>query len=370
MLSQSVRRCGRRAASSSSPLPLLLGRSCAGAGQQYQQQSWRYATTLVLSEPIEKGGTAVPLPTCSAVTAAKRLGNDDVAVLVVGCTDGGGGPPTQVPEGATKLICAGFNNLERRHLTPETVAAAVKQVCDASDGDVVAVVGTSTKFGATVVPRIGALLKSSPVTDIVDVIDGTTYVRPMYAGNALAKVKSNETSPVKVLSVRPTSFEKAPYVEASNVETIDVESPFLNTEWIGASVSGDSDGEDAGPDLGSARIVVSGGRGLKSGDNFELLRKLAAKLGRSQTAIGASRAAVDAGMVPNDMQVGQTGKVVAPDLYVAVGISGAIQHLSGMKDSKVIVAINKDPEAPIFTVADYGLEADLFDAVPELADKL
>lgn len=202
---------------------------------------------------------------------------------------------------------------------------------------------------------------------LVSFILSDTYVRSMYAGNALAKVKAKDE--VKVLSIRPTSFEKAPLeaVAADAVSTVDGVEPYAGSEFVGASESGN---KGSRADLGSARVVVSGGRALKSGDNFAILEKLADALDAESAAVGASRAAVDAGMVPNDLQVGQTGKVVAPDLYVAVGISGAIQHLSGMKDSKTIVAINKDPEAPIFQVADYGLVADLFDAVPEMTDKV
>lgn len=188
-----------------------------------------------------------------------------------------------------------------------------------------------------------------------------TFIRPMYAGNVLGKVVSKE-SPLKVLSIRPTSFDKAELVDATNVQSLEGVEPFTKAAWKSEQVS-----KSDRPDLGSAAIVVSGGRGIKSGDNFPILEKLADKLG---AAVGASRAAVDAGFCPNDWQVGQTGKVVAPNLYIACGISGAIQHLSGMKDSKCIVAINTDPEAPIFQVSDYGLKEDLFKAVPEMTEKL
>ena len=189
-----------------------------------------------------------------------------------------------------------------------------------------------------------------------------TFVRPMYAGNVLGKVVSKGAEPIKVISIRPTAFDKAALVDASDVETVDGVTAFDKAQWVSESVS-----KSDRPDLGSAATVVSGGRGIKSGDNFPMLEALADKLG---AAVGASRAAVDAGFCPNDWQVGQTGKVVAPDLYIAAGISGAIQHLSGMKDSKCIVAINTDPEAPIFQVADYGLNADLFQAVPEITEKV
>lgn len=308
----------------------------------------RYASTLVLSEPLING--VVSPATQSTVTAAQQLSSDaDISLLVVDES-----APTQVPAGVSHVYHVACGDR-----LSETVAEAVKVVAGKKDfGHIVA---PNSKFGSTVVPRAAALLSLSPVTDVIDIESEDTFVRPMYAGNALAKVKAHDTT--KFISVRPTSFEKADLVDApASIESVDDVTFFSKSKWQSESVS-----KSDRPDLGSANIVISGGRGLKSGENFALLETLADKLG---AAVGASRAAVDAGMVPNDMQVGQTGKVVAPDLYIAVGISGAIQHLSGMKDSKTIVAINKDPEAPIFTVADYGLQADLFEAVPELTEKV
>eukprot|EP00566_Odontella_aurita_P014886 CAMPEP_0113596632 /NCGR_PEP_ID=MMETSP0015_2-20120614/40459_1 /TAXON_ID=2838 /ORGANISM="Odontella" /LENGTH=350 /DNA_ID=CAMNT_0000504199 /DNA_START=168 /DNA_END=1220 /DNA_ORIENTATION=+ /assembly_acc=CAM_ASM_000160 len=325
-------------------------------------QSVRDATTLVVSEPPPSSGPALPPSTLSAVTAAAKFGHP-ITLLVV-APEGFTVDTSHVPPEVSSVVTAHTKGGEHTHLLSETVAEAVKAATEANTDDPYThIVAAHTKFGSSYVPRVGALLGVSPVPDVVDILDEETFVRPIYAGNALAKVKSTD-SPLRVLSVRPTAFEKADASAGSpsaSVSDLDVPTQSL-TEWLGESVT-----KSDRPDLGSASVVVSGGRGMKSGENFVILEKLADKLGG---AVGASRAAVDAGFVPNDMQVGQTGKVVAPDLYIAVGISGAIQHLSGMKDSKVIVAVNKDAEAPIFQVADYGLVADLFNAVPELTEKV
>jgi len=223
------------------------------------------------------------------------------------------------------------------------------------------VVCSANTFGKNLMPRIAAHIDTSQVSDIIKVISPDTFLRPIYAGNAFATVKSNDTK--KCVTIRPTSFDPCESTGGTApIENLEISEEFSNTKFIKREeIKSDR------PELGTARIVVSGGRGMQSGDNFKLITDVADKLG---AAIGASRAAVDAGYISNDHQVGQTGKVVVPDLYIAIGISGAIQHLAGMKESKIIVAINKDGEAPIFSVADYGLEADLFEAIPQFMEEL
>jgi electron transfer flavoprotein alpha subunit len=303
---------------------------------------------MVVSDPLVNDHET-PAGTLAAVSAAQKLHDGPISLLVVSQE-----APTKIPAGVSHVLHVACNDK-----LAETVASAIWK--SQQTKNFTHIVMSSSKFGSTVVPRAGALLNVAPVTDVLEIVPPDTFVRPMYAGNVLVKVKAHDA--VKLLSVRPTSFEKAPLEPVSvHVETVDDVTPFEKASWVGESVS-----KSERPDLSSASIVISGGRGMKNGDNFQLLEKLADKLG---AAVGASRAAVDAGFVPNDWQVGQTGKVVAPELYIAVGISGAIQHLSGMKDSKTIVAINKDPEAPIFQVADYGLVADLFEAIPEITEKV
>jgi len=317
------------------------------------------ASTLVISEPIPANGTTLPAASLAAISAASRLHSGPISVLCVNSDRPNN--LSSLPSNVSSLIFA--KSSSSSPLLAEVVCQAIQKAT--TEETFTHVVAASTKFGSNFIPRIAAILGVSPITDIIEVQQPEgTFIRPTYAGNALIQVKpTNKSGRPLVLSVRSTAFEKADSVEGHSVPITELElDPVTTIEWKGEQVS-----KSDRPELASARVVVSGGRGMKSGENFVLLEKLADKLG---AAVGASRAAVDAGYVSNDLQVGQTGKVVAPDLYIAVGISGAIQHLSGMKDSKTIVAINKDPEAPIFQVADYGLTTDLFEAVPELTNKL
>ncbi|MDF1722089.1 MAG: FAD-binding protein [Minwuia sp.] len=288
--------------------------------------------------------------TLSAVTAATEMGGD-VHVLVAGSGAGDVAAEAAKIAGVAKVLHADGAHLE--HQLAESVASLIVGLA----GDYSHIVAAATTSTKNIFPRAAALLDSQQISEIIAVESADTFVRPIYAGNALATVQSSDET--KVITVRPTNFAKADAEGGSaDVAEVDAGEDSGLSSYVGAELS-----KSDRPELAAAKIVISGGRGMQNGDNFEMLYKVADKLG---AAVGASRAAVDAGFVPNDMQVGQTGKVVAPELYVAVGISGAIQHLAGMKDSKVIVAINKDEEAPIFQVADYGLVADLFQAVPEL----
>ncbi|BAI74645.1 electron transfer flavoprotein, alpha subunit (plasmid) [Azospirillum sp. B510] len=294
--------------------------------------------------------------TLNAIAAAVKLGGD-IHVLVAGQGAGAAAQAAAKVAGVAKVLVA--DDAAYAHQLPEDVAPlAVSLVKAGGYGHVVA---PATSAGKNVAPRVAALLDVQAISDITGVVSPDTFERPIYAGNAIATVQSSDA--VKVVTVRATAFEAAAAEGGSaSVEKVAAAGASGLSRFVSAELT-----KSARPELTAAKIVISGGRGMQSGDNFPLLEAVADKLG---AAVGASRAAVDAGFVPNDYQVGQTGKIVAPDLYIAVGISGAIQHLAGMKDSKVIVAINKDEEAPIFQVADYGLVADLFKAVPELKDAL
>ena len=307
-------------------------------------------TALVLLDYDHKG---IKQPSRSAVAAAQKLG--EVHVLVAGKGVGAAAQAAAKLPGVAKVLVADADAYD--HELAEPVAALLAALAPAYDH----LLAAATSSGKNIMPRAAALLDAQPISDISGVEGPDTFVRPIYAGNALATVQSSDAK--KVITVRAASFDpvaaeggSAPVERAPGAPTPD------NSRFVGAELS-----KSERPELTAARVVISGGRGMQAGDNFKLLDKIADRLG---AAVGASRAAVDAGFVPNDYQVGQTGKVVAPELYIAVGISGAIQHLAGMKDSKVIVAINKDEEAPIFQVADYGLVADLFKALPELDAEL
>ena len=288
-------------------------------------------------------------PSRSAVAAAAHLG--EVHVLVAGENLGPAAAAAAKIAGVTKVHVADSPSLA--HALAEPLAALLVQMSSHHKH----LFAASSAIGKNVMPRVAALLDVQPISDIAAVIDADTFVRPIYAGNALATVKSSDL--MKVITVRAASFDPAPAEGGTaTIEPVAMTDGPTSSRFVSAELS-----KSERPELTAARIVVSGGRGMQNGENFKLLEPIADKLG---AAVGASRAAVDAGFVPNDYQVGQTGKIVAPELYVAIGISGAIQHLAGMKDSKVIVAINKDEDAPIFQVADYGLVGDLFTVLPEL----
>ena len=308
-------------------------------------------TALVLLDYDAQG---IKQPARSAVAAAQKLGGE-VHVLVAGEGVATAATAAAKLPGVAKVLKADAPVFA--HALAEPMAALLVALAPGYTH----LLAAATAAGKNVMPRAAALLDVQPISDIADVVDANTFVRPIYAGNALATVQSADAK--KVITVRAASFDPVP-AEGGSAAIEDA--PAIDAPAISRFISAELSRSER-PELTAARVVISGGRGMQNGENFKLIDPIADKLG---AAVGASRAAVDAGFVPNDYQVGQTGKIVAPDLYVAVGISGAIQHLAGMKDSKVIVAINKDEEAPIFQVADYGLVADLFIALPELAAEL
>jgi electron transfer flavoprotein alpha subunit len=293
--------------------------------------------------------------TLHAIAAAQKLGGE-VTVLVAGHDAGAAAAAAAKVAGVTKVLHA-----DGAHLAEPTAENFAATALSLLPGSFTHVVAAATSFGKNLLPRIAAKLDVAQISDVIGIESPDTFVRPIYAGNAFATVQSKDT--IKVLTVRTTAFDAA----AAEGGAAPIESVSVPANVATSRVTGQELTKSERPELTSARVVISGGRGLGSGDNFKMLEALADKL---NAAIGASRAAVDAGYVPNDYQVGQTGKIVAPDLYIAIGISGAIQHLAGMKDSKVIVAINKDEEAPIFSVADYGLVGDLFKVMPEFEAEL
>ncbi len=298
-------------------------------------------------------GSQIKQPSRSAVAAARKLG--DVHVLVAGLNIGAAAEAAAKLDGVSVVHKADSPAYE--HSLAEPLADLLVSLAGHHDH----LLAASTATGKNVMPRVAAMLDVQPISDIAGVVDADTFIRPIYAGNALATVKSSDAK--KVITVRAASFDPvATEGGQAAIEDVTATEAGNASKFVSAELS-----TSERPELTAARVVVSGGRGMQNGENFRLLDPIADRLG---AAIGASRAAVDAGFVPNDYQVGQTGKIVAPDLYMAIGISGAIQHLAGMKDSKVIIAINKDEDAPIFQVADYGLVADLFTALPELKAEL
>jgi len=317
------------------------------------------ATTPVLVIGELTNESDLSLSTLSAITAASKL-SSNIYLFIASKQNPSKSQSFTKLNSVQKIIVVVSDKLE--HSIAEFISPLVIEAHKKYNFS--HIISAASSFGKNLIPRIAAVLDVSPITEVIDIKSADTFVRPIYAGNAISTVRSKD--PVKVLTIRQTAFQKADSGTNPTSAVVEELTPKFdgvpNIVWESGSAK-----TSERPELTSASIVVSGGRGLKSQQNFAILEKLADKLG---AAVGASRAAVDAGYAPNDWQVGQTGKVVAPDLYIAVGISGAIQHLAGMKDSKVIVAINKDPEAPIFQVADYGLVADLFNAVPELTNEI
>lgn len=303
--------------------------------------------TLVLAE---HDNASLKLDTAKVVACGHAIGGD-VDVLIAGHNCSGAAEAAKQLSGVRQVLVADAAQYANGF------ADNVSQLIVDLAGDYEHILAAASSQGKDTLPRVSALLDVAQLSEIVEVVSADTFVRPIYAGNALATVQSHDDK--KVMTIRPTAFDAVANDGSAAVVAIDKVHESLS-QFVSQELT-----ESERPELGAASVVVSGGRGLGSGENFAILEQLADKLGG---ALGASRAAVDAGFVSNDLQVGQTGKIVAPDLYIAVGISGAIQHLAGMKDSKVIVAINKDPEAPIFQIADYGLEADLFEAVPQLLE--
>ena len=298
----------------------------------------------------EHTNVALGAATLNTVSAAKAIGGE-IHVLVAGAGSAAVAEAAAKIDGVSKVLSA--DNAAFAHQLPENVAPLIAEVGKGYSH----ILASATTNGKNIMPRVAALLDVDQISEIIAVESADTFKRPIYAGNAIATVQSSAA--IKVITVRGTGFDAAAAEGGSaTVEAVAAGSDAGISAFVGEELA-----KSDRPELTAAKVVVSGGRGMQNGENFAMLNRVADKLG---AAVGASRAAVDAGFVPNDMQVGQTGKIVAPDLYIAVGISGAIQHLAGMKDSKVIVEINKDEDAPIFQVADYGLVADLFDAIPEL----
>eukprot|EP00818_Percolomonas_sp_WS_P007641 CAMPEP_0117450822 /NCGR_PEP_ID=MMETSP0759-20121206/8673_1 /TAXON_ID=63605 /ORGANISM="Percolomonas cosmopolitus, Strain WS" /LENGTH=356 /DNA_ID=CAMNT_0005243369 /DNA_START=42 /DNA_END=1112 /DNA_ORIENTATION=- len=330
---------------------------------KHLNQSHSFYSTILICE--QRNAKLTPA-TLSAITAAQKLNQKPVTAIISGEASASSSLSQSLAKipGIDKVVFAS-NEKYLKHQLAEAVQLAVEKVIEEQGrDDVTHIVAPHTVWGKNLLPRLSASFNTQPITDVIQIDSDSEFVRPIYAGNAIAFVKSEDK--VKLLSVRPTAFDKAPEDgdNSAEVQEVPLEDSLFDGKRIPEFVKEDIVKSDR-PELGVARVVVSGGRGLKNGENFSILYELADELGGT---VGATRAVVDAGFVSNDLQVGQTGKVVAPELYIACGISGQLQHIAGMKDSKCIVAINKDPEAPFFQIADYGLVTDLFDAVPKLTE--